>query len=329
MTEMNKLTKVEIIDVNDNDKLLFKLIFSIAEKTSGRPYKYSIVEKENDSPDILITASRDRIHLNSNIPAVLLKDRGIPAEDYEYLVERPLIATRVLVVLDQAMTSSLQHKESSKIDVKPSIILDDMDDSIDFCITEEEASELAIVDDEMLANPANKNIESGSPQRTDIQNQVNNISTLVKFNREPNEKCGKSEINTELSTIKPRAIVVDDSASVRKQIELELDLFDVEVDYAESVEQTYRLLEKHSYDIAFLDVVLPDGDGFQVCKTIKQSVSNINVIMLTGKATAADKIKGTMVGCDAYLVKPVGRMTFQNTVCTYLKLKESHEAINA
>jgi CheY-like chemotaxis protein len=329
MTEMNKLTKVEIIDVNDNDKLLFKLIFSIAEKTSGRPYKYSIVEKENDSPDILITASRDRIHLNSNIPAVLLKDRGIPAEDYEYLVERPLIATRVLVVLDQAMTSSLQHKESSKIDVKPSIILDDMDDSIDFCITEEEASELAIVDDEMLANPANKNIESGSPQRTDIQNQVNNISTLVKFNREPNEKCGKSEINTELSTIKPRAIVVDDSASVRKQIELELDLFDVEVDYAESVEQTYRLLEKNSYDIAFLDVVLPDGDGFQICKTIKQSVSNINVIMLTGKATAADKIKGTMVGCDAYLVKPVGRMTFQNTVCTYLNLKESHEAINA
>ena len=51
--------------------------------------------------------------------------------------------------------------------------------------------------------------------------------------------------------------------------------------------------------------------------------------MLTGRATQADKIKGSLAGCDAYLVKPVGRQTFQNAVKNYISLKTTNTAIEA
>ena len=50
---------------------------------------------------------------------------------------------------------------------------------------------------------------------------------------------------------------------------------------------------------------------------------------MTGKATQSDKIKGSLAGCDAYLVKPVGRVTFQSAAKKYLELKEQAVSIEA
>ena len=127
------------------------------------------------------------------------------------------------------------------------------------------------------------------------------------------------------------ALVVDDSASVRKQLEIELDLFEVQVDFAEDAERAFDLLDSKSYDVAFLDVVLPDKDGFQICKKIKtdNDMKNTKVVMLTGKASHADKVRGSLAGCDAYLVKPVGRSTFQTTVKKYLTPIENVEVMEA
>jgi twitching motility two-component system response regulator PilG len=79
------------------------------------------------------------------------------------------------------------------------------------------------------------------------------------------------------------ALVVDDSLPVRKQIELELKLLGVNADFAETGEQAFKLLDNKSYDIVFLDVVLPGIDGYQVCKTIKKDImmKQTPVIMLT------------------------------------------------
>ncbi len=121
--------------------------------------------------------------------------------------------------------------------------------------------------------------------------------------------------------------MVDDSPSVRKQIELELDFFAVDADYAADAAHAAALLAANHYDVAFLDVVLPDSDGFRICKQIKTSHRETTVIMLTGKASHADKVKGSLAGCDAYLVKPVGRITFQNTVKNYLQIGDSANAM--
>lgn len=116
------------------------------------------------------------------------------------------------------------------------------------------------------------------------------------------------------------ALVVDDSMPVRKQIELELKLLGVSADFAESGEQAFKLLESKPYDIIFLDVMLPGVDGYRVCKTIKKNgtTKQTPVVMLTGKSSPFDRVRGTFAGCDTYLTKPVAHESFQKVVRKYL-----------
>ncbi len=117
------------------------------------------------------------------------------------------------------------------------------------------------------------------------------------------------------------ALVVDDSSTVRTQIALELKLLDIHVETAESGEQAFQLLAHNTYDMIFLDVVLPGIDGYQICKIIKKdkATKKIPVIMLTSKSSPFDRIKGALAGCDTYLTKPVKQSSFQKTVKKHLK----------
>jgi len=116
-----------------------------------------------------------------------------------------------------------------------------------------------------------------------------------------------------------RALVVDDSLPVRIQMDRALRPFAAHVDFAENGEQASQLLDTHSYDIVFLDVVLPGADGYEICRRIKGGpAKHIPVIMLTGNSSPADRIKGQLAGCDTYLIKPVGHNVFQSVVEQYL-----------
>ena len=65
-----------------------------------------------------------------------------------------------------------------------------------------------------------------------------------------------------------KVLVVDDSLSVRTQMDLCLRLHDMSVDLAEDAETALELIAKGNYDVIFLDVVLPEMDGYKVCKLI-------------------------------------------------------------
>ena len=82
-----------------------------------------------------------------------------------------------------------------------------------------------------------------------------------------------------------KVLVVDDSLSVRTQMDLCLRLHDMSVDLAEDAETALELIEKGNYDVIFLDVVLPKMDGYKVCKLIKskKTTRSTPVVMLTGK----------------------------------------------
>ena len=110
------------------------------------------------------------------------------------------------------------------------------------------------------------------------------------------------------------ALVVDDSGPVRKQIELELKIFGIQVDTAATGEQAIEYFNQNRYNLIFLDVVLPGVDGYQLCRMLKKDKvrKKTPVIMLTSKSSPFDRVKGALAGCDAYLTKPVKQETFQN-----------------
>lgn len=118
----------------------------------------------------------------------------------------------------------------------------------------------------------------------------------------------------------PTALVVDDSSTIRRQIELELKQFDIQVDTAESGERAFELLANKNYDMIFLDVILPGVDGYHICKAIKKdkNMKKTPVIMLTSKSSPFDRVKGSLAGCDTYLTKPVKQASFQKVVRKYL-----------
>ena len=115
-------------------------------------------------------------------------------------------------------------------------------------------------------------------------------------------------------------MVVDDSQPVRKQLEIELKMLGAKVELAESGEQALELSRNQSYDIIFLDVMMPGIDGYKVCKVLKKDARSKNtpIIMLTGKSSPFDKVKGTLSGCDTYLTKPLQHEEFQNVTRKYL-----------
>jgi len=339
----NKKCYVRLENVPDSERVIFKLICSVSSRTKGRQIQYALVSgndagkahlliqgMQTESSNMMRNASGYRVELN---------ETGVSKEcDVFRELTKPLIATRVLSALDEFVSETQligAQEETNRLiaelnDVKLPVgheeALENVEDTTSFDISEQEASELAIVDDESLANPANINNEPYSRVTTA---GVTPIRVKEKIDQYELEMSSISEINnTAIHTqITQRALVVDDSPSVRKQLELELELFDVDVDYVATANEAMEMLKRENYDVAFLDVVLPDNDGFSICRHIKETAKATSVIMLTGKAKQSDKVKGALAGCDAYMVKPVGRLTFQTTVRNYLTLIDASSAM--
>ena len=286
----------------DHENIIFKLICSVSERTKNRSCAYTLIS-DNQNADVYINDIKNKNTndiITSNHINVWIADTK---DELNNTIPRPLIATRVLHTLDE-LVKNIEPVEINETNESSTPATNTTD------LSEEEASELAIVHDEVLENPAN--------QEEPVQ--TSNIElTLIKNDKSIPVKTGKT----------PHVLVVDDSQSVRKQLELELDLFNVIVDYADSAKTALSLLSSNTYDLALLDVVLPDKDGFLICKHIKATNKETIAIMLTGKATQADKIKGSLAGCNDYLIKPVGRTTFQNAVKHYIPLKNTNTAIEA
>lgn len=112
------------------------------------------------------------------------------------------------------------------------------------------------------------------------------------------------------------ALVVDDSAAIRKQLEIELRGTAISADYANCGEDALALIEKNKYDLVFLDIVMPGINGYEVCKIIraKTDYKRTPVIMLSGKTGPLDEVEGILAGASTYLLKPVKHQDFQNTL---------------
>jgi twitching motility two-component system response regulator PilG len=114
----------------------------------------------------------------------------------------------------------------------------------------------------------------------------------------------------------PVALVLDDSLVVREQMKLKLEAMGIEAHLCESVGKVRDYLARYTYDMIFLDVILPDGDGLKICKSVKKDEKHAStpVILLTGKASAFDRLKGRMAGCDIYLTKPLDGDTLEKAI---------------
>ncbi len=98
-------------------------------------------------------------------------------------------------------------------------------------------------------------------------------------------------------------LVVDDEQSIADLIEVYLKSENYKVLKFYNGHDALRCIENESIDLAILDVMLPDVNGFSICQQIRER-HNFPVIMLTAKDEEIDKITGLTLGADDYITKP-------------------------
>lgn len=101
-----------------------------------------------------------------------------------------------------------------------------------------------------------------------------------------------------------RILAVDDDKDILKVVKANLELHDYEVDTAETWEKAQEMLEERIPDLIILDVMLPDGDGMDICRDLRQDFPEMPIVMLTAKDKVSDKVFGLESGADDYVVKP-------------------------
>lgn len=102
-----------------------------------------------------------------------------------------------------------------------------------------------------------------------------------------------------------RLLVVEDEAHLAAGLKLNFELEGYEVDVAATARDAARLLARpNGYATIVLDVMLPDLDGFALCRRLRESGNYTPVVMLTARSAAEDRIRGLEAGADDYLVKP-------------------------
>jgi DNA-binding response OmpR family regulator len=103
--------------------------------------------------------------------------------------------------------------------------------------------------------------------------------------------------------VKPTILIIDDDERLNRLLKRFLADFGFATVTATHPAEGLKLLQSKSPDLVILDVMLPEMDGFAVCKAIRTK-SAVPVIMLTARGDVADKVVGLELGADDYLAKP-------------------------
>jgi two-component system OmpR family response regulator len=101
-----------------------------------------------------------------------------------------------------------------------------------------------------------------------------------------------------------RILVVDDEPSISDLISTSLRFVGFEVRTAATGSQALSVAEEFKPHAIILDVMLPDQDGFEVCRQIRNEGVNVGVLFLTAKDGMEDKVAGLTIGGDDYMTKP-------------------------
>ncbi len=100
-----------------------------------------------------------------------------------------------------------------------------------------------------------------------------------------------------------KILLVEDNETIIMGLKYSLEQENFEVDIAKNIVTAKSKIKKQEYDLFLLDIALPDGEGFEICKTIKEN-GNDPVIFLTAKDEETDVVQGLDMGADDYIIKP-------------------------
>lgn len=118
-----------------------------------------------------------------------------------------------------------------------------------------------------------------------------------------------------------KILIIEDDELIADLEKDYLEVSNYEVDVVQDGEKGYKQAQATKYDLIILDVMLPNMDGFEICKQIREK-SLVPIIMVTAKKTDIDKIRGLGFGADDYMVKPFSPAELVARVRSHINIHE-------
>ena len=100
-------------------------------------------------------------------------------------------------------------------------------------------------------------------------------------------------------------LVVDDDKNTRKYIRAVLEAEGYTVSTAADGEEALAQLERDVFDLAVLDIMMPNMDGYEFTKVLREAGNELPILMVSAKQLPSDRHKGFLVGTDDYITKPI------------------------
>ena len=116
-----------------------------------------------------------------------------------------------------------------------------------------------------------------------------------------------------------RVLIVDDSPTVRQQMATAFARMGASCALAADAGAALEQLETGHFDLAFVDVVMPDVDGYRLTREIRRRRRGLPVVILTSRSSPFDLARGALAGCETFLVKPVPLRKLEEAIVKSLR----------
>ncbi|UTW50780.1 response regulator transcription factor [bacterium SCSIO 12827] len=121
-----------------------------------------------------------------------------------------------------------------------------------------------------------------------------------------------------------RVLLVEDDPSTQKSVKMMLESANMVVDTTDLGEDGLEIGKLYDYDIIVLDIMLPDMDGFEVLRRLRDSRVNTPVLILSGLGESESKVKGLGHGADDYLTKPFIKEELMARIQAIVRRSQGH-----
>ncbi|ECC2343598.1 response regulator transcription factor [Listeria monocytogenes] len=119
-----------------------------------------------------------------------------------------------------------------------------------------------------------------------------------------------------------KLLMIEDNVSVCEMIEMFFMKEEIDATFVHDGKQGYDAFFKDEYDIAIIDLMLPNMDGMTICRKIRE-VSDVPIIILTAKESESDQVLGLEMGADDYVTKPFSPLTLMARIKAVTRRKNS------
>ena len=121
-----------------------------------------------------------------------------------------------------------------------------------------------------------------------------------------------------------KIMIVEDERRIARFLQMELEHEGFETESEENGRRAYERIVQEQYDLVLLDIMLPDMDGLEVCRRVRE-ISDVPIIMLTAKDDVEDKVNGLDIGADDYITKPFAIQELLARVRAAIRVHKANE----